>query len=135
MALGGTIVGRISSWDPDAGLSVDYPGLAEGPVLARSLVVVSPAAVEAQAEVLLSLTDAGPVIVGLLVPTGDELANPSATVDDDCMTLTGKRQVTLKCGDASITLRENGRVVIRGAYVETRSSGVNRIKGGTVKIN
>lgn len=32
-------------------------------------------------------------------------------------------------------LRRNGRVVIRGAYVETRSRGVNRIKGGSVQIN
>ena len=36
---------------------------------------------------------------------------------------------------ASITLRRNGRLVVRGAYVETRAEGVNRIKGGSVKIN
>jgi hypothetical protein len=41
----------------------------------------------------------------------------------------------LQCGSASLTLRRDGRVLIRGAYVETHSRGVNRIKGGSVKIN
>ena len=34
-----------------------------------------------------------------------------------------------------MTLRANGKVVIRGAYVETRARGTNRIKGGSVQIN
>lgn len=44
-------------------------------------------------------------------------------------------EVVLRCGEASITLRRNGRLVIRGAYVESRSRGTNRIKGGVVLIN
>ena len=47
----------------------------------------------------------------------------------------GQDEVILRCGEASITLRRNGRVVVRGAYVETRSKGTNRIKGGVVLIN
>jgi len=44
-------------------------------------------------------------------------------------------ELVLRCGQASIVLRRNGRVVIRGTYVETRAKGVNRIKGGSVLIN
>jgi hypothetical protein len=44
-------------------------------------------------------------------------------------------ELELRCGKASITLRRNGRIVIYGTQVETRSRGVNRIKGGSVKIN
>jgi hypothetical protein len=44
-------------------------------------------------------------------------------------------EIVLRCGQASIVLRRNGRIVIRGTYVETRSRGVNRIKGGSVEIN
>ena len=40
-----------------------------------------------------------------------------------------------RCGKASITLRRNGRVLIRGFRVETRAEAVNRIKGGSVQIN
>jgi hypothetical protein len=34
-----------------------------------------------------------------------------------------------------LTLTHAGKVLIRGAYVLSRSSGVNRIKGGSVQIN
>ena len=51
------------------------------------------------------------------------------------MVLEGKREIVLKCGEASITLRSDGRMMLRGAYVETYAKGVNRIKGGSVKIN
>lgn len=49
--------------------------------------------------------------------------------------IVGQDEVVLRCGEASITLRRNGRVVVRGAYIESRSRGTNRIKGGVVLIN
>jgi hypothetical protein len=49
--------------------------------------------------------------------------------------LQGKDELVLRCGEASLTLRRNGRVVLRGTYVESRSKGTNRIKGGSVQIN
>jgi len=49
--------------------------------------------------------------------------------------LEAEQEVVLRCGDASITLRRDGKVVLRGAYVETRAKGLNRIRGGSVKIN
>lgn len=44
-------------------------------------------------------------------------------------------ELVLRCGQASITLRRNGRVLINGTHVETQAEGVNRIKGGSVQIN
>lgn len=58
-----------------------------------------------------------------------------ATVDGQRVLLEGRDEVVLRCGEASITLRRNGKVIIRGAYVETHAAGVNRIKGGAVRIN
>jgi hypothetical protein len=58
-----------------------------------------------------------------------------AHVDGQRVTLEGSDEIVLKCGQASITLRRNGKVIIRGTYVETHSSGVNRIKGGSVQVN
>jgi uncharacterized protein (DUF2345 family) len=58
-----------------------------------------------------------------------------ARLDGRRVTLEGKDEVTLKCGDASITLRRDGKVILRGAYIETKATGVNRIRGGSVKIN
>jgi Domain of unknown function (DUF6484) len=58
-----------------------------------------------------------------------------ARVDGKRVVLEGQEEVVLKCGEASITLKRDGKLILRGAYVETRAKGVNRIKGGSVKIN
>jgi hypothetical protein len=43
--------------------------------------------------------------------------------------------MVLRCGKASITLTRAGKVLIQGSYVLSRSTGVNRVKGGAVQIN
>lgn len=58
-----------------------------------------------------------------------------AHVDGKRVVIEGADEVVLKCGQASITLRRNGKLIIKGTYVETHSSGVNRIKGGSVQVN
>lgn len=57
------------------------------------------------------------------------------TVDGRRVVLEGRDEIVLRCGQSSITLRRNGQVVIRGVHVETRATGLNRIKGGNVQVN
>ena len=57
------------------------------------------------------------------------------TVDGKRVTIEGAEEITLKCGKASITLTKAGKILIRGTYLSNRSSGVNRILGGSVQIN
>jgi hypothetical protein len=56
-------------------------------------------------------------------------------VDGKRFVFTAEDEIVLRCGRASITLTRAGKVLIRGAYLLNRSSGVNRIKGGSVQIN
>lgn len=49
--------------------------------------------------------------------------------------ITAKEEIILRCGKATLSLMQNGRVVVRGAHVETHATGTNRIKGGAVRIN
>ncbi len=58
-----------------------------------------------------------------------------ADVDGRRVRLVAKDEIVLQCGAASVTLRRNGKVIIRGTHVETYSEGTNRIKGAHVKIN
>ncbi len=58
-----------------------------------------------------------------------------ADVDGRRVRVSAQDEIVLECGSASVTLRRNGRVIIRGTYVETKSEGTNRIKGGQVQIN
>jgi hypothetical protein len=70
-----------------------------------------------------------------LAPAAEEPRPTQALVDGKRVEIRAEDEIVLKCGRASITLRRNGRVVIRGAYLESDSAGVNRIKGAAVKIN
>jgi hypothetical protein len=132
-------LGQVVSWD-ERGPLVDFEGNTRGPLLAR---VSGPrpgagvrAAAAGQEVVLLvdPMPARPPVLLGFLAPIG---APPAldARVDGKRVELEGQDEIVLRCGEASITLRRNGRVVIKGAQVETRASGLNRIKGGSVAIN
>lgn len=58
-----------------------------------------------------------------------------ARVDGKRLVLEAENEIVLRCGAASITLTRDGKILVRGTYVETHSRGVNRIKGGAVRIN
>jgi hypothetical protein len=58
-----------------------------------------------------------------------------ADADGRRVRLMAKDEIVLECGKASITLRRNGRVVVRGTHVESNSEGTNRIKGLQVRVN
>lgn len=58
-----------------------------------------------------------------------------ARVDGERVVIAASTEIVLQCGKASITLTKAGKVLLRGAYLLSRSSGVNRIKGGSVQIN
>ncbi|WP_111642382.1 hypothetical protein [Marinimicrobium alkaliphilum] len=62
-------------------------------------------------------------------------AEPYADVDGQSRIIEGKEQVVLRCGDASITLTKAGKIILRGKHLVSRSSGVNRILGGSIQMN
>lgn len=61
--------------------------------------------------------------------------NNEASIDGNRVVLEGKEEIVLKCGDSSITLTKAGKILIRGKYLLNRSTGVNRIMGGSVQVN
>jgi hypothetical protein len=83
---------------------------------------------------------AKPIVLGV-VRDGRESALDSSPgcveldADGTRLMVTAKDQLVLRCGKASITLTRTGKVVIQGEYVSTRSSGVIRIKGGSIQLN
>jgi hypothetical protein len=56
-------------------------------------------------------------------------------VDGERMVVTAKSELVLRCGKATITLTKEGKVLIEGTFVSSRSSGVQRIKGGAIQLN
>ena len=56
-------------------------------------------------------------------------------VDGKKVVIEASDEIELKCGESSIVLTRAGKIIIRGKYLLSRSSGVNRIMGGSVQIN
>ncbi|MFO0633049.1 MAG: DUF6484 domain-containing protein [Nannocystaceae bacterium] len=136
-------MGTLVAHDRD-GLGVDVPDNPGGPVrarLARPLGAEQIArALEDRSGVVLMFEHgdpAQPLVVGLVQPVRPPQPADAAVahVDGKRVELVAQDEIVLRCGTASITMRRNGRIVIRGTYVETRASGVNRIRGGSVAIN
>ncbi len=139
----GLVFGRLVRIDSEGQPWVDFPANPDSePRVARSTVTLHDAAGEAEVALMFEAGDlTNPVIVGLLQPTRPlpaqttESTSVSAEVDGERLVLTADKEITLRCGKASITLTRAGKVLIRGAYLLSRSSGANRIKGGSVQIN
>ena len=83
---------------------------------------------------------ARPIVLGVLMqsegwPLPQAPGQVQVDADGERLLVSAKEQLVLRCGKASITLTKAGKVLIDGAYVSSRSSGVNRIKGGSVQLN
>lgn len=132
----GLCVAAVARWDAE-GVTVTLPQGGEA-VAARVMLPPGVSAGEASVAVgqavVVMLDASGPVVLGLLQPIGAaapaEKRGPEKRVE-----IVAAEEIVLKCGEASLVLRANGRAALRGATVETRAKGLNRIKGGTVSIN
>jgi hypothetical protein len=99
------------------------------PVAARSTVPLDRGHVGRELIIVFERGDVQkPIVLGVLWHATDK---PSV---EQCI-LTAEREIVLRCGKASITLTRAGKVIIRGAYVLSRSSGANQVKGASVQIN
>ncbi|MGE0529419.1 MAG: hypothetical protein AB7P49_20375 [Bdellovibrionales bacterium] len=77
------------------------------------------------------------IILGRIGPSNaptPTVETPKESIPGE-LVLEAKQQLTLKCGDGSITLREDGKVLIKGKDLVSRAQRTNRIKGGSVAIN
>jgi hypothetical protein len=146
---GGTICGRIVRLDAKRRPYVEF-ATGAGIVMARTLrsAGLTPGSLREDVPVLLVFEDGDPtqpIIVGLIdssIPEEEtkafstpEPACPHAVIDRKHVILRGQEEVTLICGNASITLRKNGRIVLRGVDVISRASSSNKIRGASVSIN
>ncbi len=57
------------------------------------------------------------------------------TVDGEKLKLEAEHDIELSCGQASITLRYDGRIELRGTHILSASRGPNRVKGATIDLN
>lgn len=82
--------------------------------------------------------DGADLIVGRV---GESLApaptspKPDIAPLPDTLVIEAKEALILRVGDGSITIREDGRILIKGKDLVSHAQRLNRIKGGAVSIN
>jgi hypothetical protein len=137
--VGGIIVGKLTGFDGGGNPLVDF--IAEKlheTIVARSMIALKNDQIGIN--VVLAFEHGkleNPIITGTLwqpEKSGTQ-EPPEAEIDGERLVLTANKEIVLRCGKASITLTRAGKVLIRGAYLLSRSSGVNQVKGGSVQIN
>jgi Domain of unknown function (DUF6484) len=127
------LVGRVVGVGQDGAPLVDFADNPAG-VPIRALATARYDDVVCGASVALMFVEgdrARPLAIGVV---SQSQAEPTS-VPEDRLTFTAAREIVLQCGRASLVLTRAGKVLVRGAYVSLRSSGVQRITGASVQIN
>jgi hypothetical protein len=143
-ALPQAVTARFHGFDlEDQPLVVGVPNLPHEIVAARTTVPLLRSQIGSTVVLVFEHGDPRrPIVVGVLLERRPILVDPapgpslvSKQADDDRLVMSAEREIVLRCGDASITLTRAGKVIIKGTYVVSRSSGYNKIKGAAVDIN
>ena len=136
----------------DTRILIDYPGNLHGVLPARSAVAI-PKSHERKSSIPLQVIlvfENGdislPFIIGI-INSEQQLLNKKKVIKDpidheknlviesDTLILSGREKVTLQCGKGSITLKKDGKIIIKGVELVSRASESNKIKGCTVSVN
>ncbi len=156
IAPGEIIIGTIVSIDNAGKPLVNFlQNPRSTPIIAMSTAPLTQQHISRQVALLFNNGDLShPIIIGLIhspldallenvgqqedtkkVELAGELNLADVKVEGKKMTFEAQDEMIFKCGDSSITLTKAGKVMIRGKYLLNRSSGVNRIMGGSVQVN
>ena len=148
----GFCVGQIVHITKDGRALVDFGGNPVGPVEARSI-IDGPSKHDIYSQenipVLLVFENGDltlPIIVGIVRETlypstslkeaAFSVKRPQeAILDGRKVALDAKEEIVLSCGKSSVTLRKNGKIVVKGTQIVSQASGTNKIKGASIRIN
>ena len=130
----GVLLGEIAGVDRDGRPLVRWPGHGSRP--AQALWMANPPDWRACSGCRVALALVGgdarqPLIVGLL----DAPASAGAPALPKTLRVESRDELVIECGKSKIALRADGRIEIRGGHLISRSSGANKVKGGSVHIN
>jgi hypothetical protein len=146
-------LGKIIMITDEGRALVDYPDNQMGPLAARSVIDV-PARYyrlgTVNIPVLMVFEDGDlnlPIIVGIIQdtvfpvePSEEIILKPvkqqrDVVVDGKKMVFDAKEEIVLRCGKSSVTLKKDGKIVVKGTRITNRASATNKIKGASVLVN
>jgi len=143
----GVTIGSLAGFDDAGSPMIDRPDVCATHIAARSIVPLDELTIGREVALLFEAGDpTRPIVIGVLQdpqqPLREAVDAESAAplpieveADGKRIVLTGKEEVVLRCGQASIQLLSDGTIRLRGTNVLSRASATNRIRGGNVQIN
>jgi len=136
------MVGELVGFGSDRSPLVVYDGQAQSAALPAATTIDLHAAHVGRRVVLMFERHRGerPIVMGVLRdfagwPLEERPGGVEVVADGERLVVSAREQLVLECGNASITLTRAGKIIIHGSYVSSRSSGVMRIKGGSIELN
>lgn len=136
--LDGVAIGVLMGFGADKEPLVVFAGnRRDAAVPARTTVALVHADVGREVALLFEGGDpAHPLVIGRILRDIDPPPPALEVLRDGArLELTAEQEIVLRCGKASITLTRDGKILVRGAYISSWSSGAHRIKGGSVHLN
>jgi hypothetical protein len=140
-------VGWLISPGKKGGVLVDYPDNRFDPLPACSTVIISESDKDKKVLLLFENGDPKlPIIIGIIqdqpvraVSNKEAILDKNEAkdllIDGEKIVFDAKKEIVLRCGKGSITVRADGKIVVKGTNLLSRSSGPQRIKGASVNIN
>jgi hypothetical protein len=147
-------VGKITHVDEDGQVFVNFAGSMEGPTTARFTSAVKLQdlrhAADSGRDVLLVFENndpLSPIIIDTISSLIDEITQTESldlkeeeepkevVIDGKRITFDAEEEVVIRCGKGSIILTRDGKIIVKGTNLLSRSSGPHRIKGASVNIN
>jgi hypothetical protein len=130
----GVVVGWFAGISKEGAPLVNYPMNRSGrPVHAIS--TVSLATCEAGRETALMFEGGDskkPIIIGLMHKSEKKEKEGG---EEKTLVISSEDEVMIRCGEASIHLKKDGKVIIKGKDILSRAKRNNDIKGGMINLN
>ncbi len=125
MKIEGVVVGTITTFDKQNQPIVDFDcNVFKEAIPAASLVELNDTHKDSKVALMFEKNQADkPIIMGLM------------HVPEPIKTIAADKELVIKCGKASIRLKENGDIVINGRELVSRARKNNIIRGGTIHLN
>ena len=134
LTITGIVVGTFAAMDQAFGPLVDFPMNPEGrPLAARSTVELTEDHLGRKVALMFEKGDGTkPIVIGLM---HEFQGGMPVSKDGEIQEITAEKELTLRCGKASITLREDGSIETRGEDILSKARKNHKIKGGMVYLN
>jgi len=147
----GLLVGRITALLENGNPLVAFDGETKSePIEALTVVPLSSSSIGKDVAISFAQNQNGmPIVMGVIRRMLDEVLDdvpeqealktgtvkPEVIVDGNKLELSAPEEVTIRCGEASITLNKSGKILIKGKHVLNRISGAYKVKSGSIELN